>query len=346
MSINTIDVRRATLAAAWVACLQLTGCGGGGSDDAAASAPAPAPAPAATAYPSVKPAEGDYYVYQNSVTTSVPAGTAPTSSNTVRYYVNVDADGTLVRADVGSSATRFTRFYTADGAQTRVEPDVGTNVCTYAPAYRNTPLAGTLPGTSYNFSSTITCVTSGTSSSVVAGTYAAAESITLPVVGTFTAAKYSYRDTTTGTTGVTTADTTCWTDIATGRLLKCDTTSSFVPAGQTSPTNVRATAFVLSAYQRVGSAPVGDTRQGLVGKWDILDTGGGVCEGTLAAGGVYSGNCTRGNTTFTGSVDNTGHVNGTTSDGTTITGTLDSPVSGSGSVTGPGGTFGWTARRR
>ena len=246
---------------------------------------------------------------------------------------------------MGFSATRFTRFYAADGAQTRIEPDVGTNVCTYAPAYRNTPLAGTLPGTSYNFSSTITCVTSGTSSSCCRHVrcrrvdhaahrwYFHRGQVQLSRHHDWHHGCHDRRD-------------HLLDRHRHGPPAEVRHDIQFVPAGQTSPTNVRATAFVLSAYQRVGSAPVGDTRQGLVGKWDILDTGGGVCEGTLAAGGVYSGNCTRGNTTFTGSVDNTGHMNGTTSDGTTITGTLDSPISGNGSVTGPGGTFTWTARRR
>ena len=334
------------------ALLCLAACGGGGNDVD----------PASRHYPAAAPAAGDYFVYQNTTTPTLPTTEKPSDTAVTHTYAVVNADGSMSRVDTASGAndTSSTRHYAADGSLTGIDYASG-QTCSFTAGRFTAPTQSTA-GDSYHSTATESCTVGGnttTTQVAVSGQAAPLERIDLPV-GTFTAFKYSQTTTYSSATEVTTARETCWTDMTTARNVLCTGTYATVPVGQTQPTRSGSTRFELKGYSFHGQTDNGGggALQRFAGKWNVALTGGstGSCAG-LAVGtdGKVAGRCELlaadglASVPFnvSGTVDATGVASIQSNEtGEALTGNFASPATAAGTWTQKNRAGHWTATHR
>ena len=230
------------------ACLAalLVSCGGGGDDGPGAGSVGGGGGSPPT--PSRTDAEvGDYFIYEKSATTTLPAGGGTTLHTETETYRAVVADGTNQRVITYTHGQATgARTYNVHDAVISNDgyPDVGVVICSYSPPMPAAPPYPRAVGQSWSGASQFICRTS-TAAFVQTGQIVARESLVLPV-GTFDAYRATRTSTATGATGVYTETSICWYGVQRGMRLRCDTTSSRVLTGANAPDQVLSMTEVLA----------------------------------------------------------------------------------------------------
>ncbi len=326
--------------------LVVAACGGGGDSGSTAPPTTPAtpttpttPTAAEDRFHRVLAAEGDYQVFDSTVTTTLPTGVAPANTTTVRWYVNVDADASFMRVDTSSLANSRLRElgYVGGGALETTATGGLPGECRYAPAAVVTPPEGTLAGATFGSDSTVTCTDgAGTVTSTFTykfeGVAIGTETVTVPA-GTFQAFKFTQKATTQTATSTTVTDGAVWVDKASGRTVKVQNLNTSTPvSGATS--NSSTTLLEMRAYKS-GTTEVGPVVGRFVGTWSVeLRLPSGVplkpCGMTVSATGAVTVQCTSPDGsmpfTLTGTVAANGAVSMSSTTGMQATGTLGSPL--------------------
>lgn len=332
------------LALALSSAVLLSACGSG-SDDTNAET---------VTMPSAQRYMGDWFAYETTTTQTV-GGTGVSQTAQTRYVHQVNGDGSSVRVDSyggGSTSLRATRNY---DAQSRQVSNVRTTaICTYAPAVAYAPTPGTAASQAQSINSVETCTPPGGTASlgtdVGTTTVLGAESRTIPL-GSFSTVKYQsiYTYTPSGGAGAWRYNETCWVDRSMGRSVECYFDTSYTPTGQTAPTFASTQVFRLVAYSFNGAAAVGPAVRRFAGTWDLSlkrATGSSIsaCTLTVDLAGLVSGSCpgvgvsasastppaTLQTLSLTGTVSATGALSLTAPEGLTVSGSLTSPIAGSG----------------
>jgi hypothetical protein len=339
-------------------CLTVTciaaSCGGGGSDTTPTTQ---APTSNPNAYPTARPAAGDWYVYTSSESSTLPAVTGPTEHTVTRHYQTVNSDGSFTLADTESTSDKlFLNAVNSAGALESYTYD--TQHCDYAPAYRFEPPLSSLVGDTFNSRSSVSCATqsNGTTSNrslSVTGTNQALEERNI-ALGAFNTFKFTSTVIDTLTTSVRTIVRTCWIDKATGAFVECTVTFSKTLAGQNTPSEINKTKLILVAYGHGGQVTAGAAVQRFSGYWNVTLSGSSVGDCAkffVDINGQISGSCQFFTATgasgapisISGSVAADGSATVTAATGASFSGSFTSPGAASGTWVN-GGTLGtWSA---
>ena len=327
----------------------LAACGGGGSD--------PTPPDNVNAFPNVSPSAGDWYVYTSTVTPTLPTGAAPSERTITRHYRVVNSDGSFTRTDIASTVNSLaSRAYNTSGAL--VTYTSGTQLCTYAPAFRSGPPLTSVLADSFTATSTESCAIQPSGAPTLTtlsanGSNQSTESRSIPL-GTFSTFKYSQTIVASSASGVTTTLETCWIDRNTGRAVECTSTYSTVPVGQLVATASGSRIFRLEGYSFRGQTPVGAAVRRFSGNWKVNFAGSSIgdCGNLLIdINGQISGSCrfltSAGvygpSFAVTGTVGANGAATVSATTGANMTGTFTSPESANGTWVNTGASGTWTA---
>ncbi len=192
--------------------------------------------------------------------------------------------------------------------------------CQFSPQDRSPfPRRPYAVGATWTYVWTETCLNGTVATTVdktISGKVLALETVTLGLLGqvgvalggstqsNFQTARYTAtRTETERTVGTWTYSDTCWHDLAQDRTVKCDTTASFVPAGQTVPTQTYEQEQRLAFVREVRTpSPVlvtdgPSTVAQYAGRWEFKLTGSGgtvTCSNMVVSlTGNVAGNCVR-----------------------------------------------------
>lgn len=324
----------------------LVGCGGGGSGatDSTTSSTATTTSTTITTtvattttttrpmtIPKGAPTAGNSSTYAVIVT----AGGIPSTFPFTLAYTAVNPDGTKVEiASYGNGAPVFTYQMDSDFGITSLTNTAGTS-CAYSPRSIGATYPLTL-GQSWDNSYTSACTTNGATTITQirnAGSMAAVEMVATPA-GTFTAGKEVFTLTSTITGSSTTVSSqTCWHDVSTGRLLKCNVSNTITPVSGTVSTS--SSTYSLIGYVSGTGASL-PTAARFAGQWTGSFSGSdsGTCSSvTVSDTGTVTGSCfasSVGTFTINGTVSASGAASFTATTGAVFTGTISSPISGGG----------------
>ena len=321
----------------------LAACGGGGDDAGSTGTPVAAPITRTEAQ------VGDYFIYATTRAFTVPAGVPPDVYDAITTYLSIAADGTNQRVSTYSNSIPAQQN-TFDVNAAVVSQDAfigGAVICSNAPAYQAAPPYPRTVGQTWSSTSERTCGTA-TTTTTQTGEIVAREQIVLPA-GTFDSYRAERTAVIVSATSTASQRLTCWYSVERGVLLRCDYTNTTTPAGSTTPTLVASVTEVLTGLGGPARVAQGNVLPRFRGRWNVQYGGGasGSCSSLLVtASGAISGNCTpTGGATFaiTGSVTADGAVAITLPSGGVLSGTLNTPYSGSGTWTDSGLSGTWTA---
>jgi hypothetical protein len=307
----------------------LSACGGGGGTPVA-------PVTLANVYPLVTPTVGDYWLFQETVTTG--AGTPLPTPSVYTYARTYTNSNPIVRVDLDSRSDatssnflKATRTFDID--QKEVSNVIGTTNCTYAPAYSVAPSKGALPNSTFSLTSVRTCSSGTTDNFSVTGTAVGLEDVTV-AAGTFKAFKYTSTRLIKNVTNESTSVGTYWTDGVTGRVVKFVLNVKGNLPGSTVVTSDVTYTTEAIAYSAQGLGATAAPVKRFAGAWTVpfSGTASGTCSMQVASTGTISGSCngTGGSSTVSGTVTDAGLVAVQLTDGSRISGSLTSPGAGTG----------------
>lgn len=319
----------------------ITACGGGGGGGSGVS----------DSNATVNISTGDYFTYAfNQKTTS---GTT-TAYTFTRYMSDVKADQSFMTVltnsnDIGKST------WEANSDFQRVSWIGGSTSCNNSPQ-KDDPgsVKNLFVGMTWDLKYTTTCITSNTSTSYARtnkGTVVSSEPYIIAGVGSFDTYKLvsTYESVTSTERYV--SQSTCWRDKKFNRTIACETTysnyinGSSVPAASSSGTSsMKLYAFNVANFDN--NKP---SLARFSGNWTLNWSGDsyGYCSINVNIVGAISGNCYQqdpyATSSITGSVNVNGVLNITSGVGSTVSGNLNSPISGSGTWRNPTTSGSWTA---
>jgi hypothetical protein len=331
-----------TKAAAGSAVLMLlAACGGGGGDGGGPSGP----------LTRTEANAGDYFIFSNTTTTTVPSGTPVGAYNSIVTYRSVAPDGTNQRVTTASAMGPVAQqsTYNVNVALVTVDGNIGSTVplCTYSAPQ---PVAPPYPrSVGQTFGNTVVRTCNGTAVTIATtGSVTARENLVLPI-GTFDSWRTQRTVTSTFATYVVADQFTCWYSVARGNLLRCDSNHTRTQNGAATPDQVWSVAQVATGIGGPGRASEGAVLPRFQGAWRVQYTGtaNGTCAPlNVSAGGVVSGSCnpsTGGSFAVTGTVNASGGVSLTWAGGGALSGTLGTPYSGNGTWSQGPDSGTWTA---
>lgn len=342
--------------------LATAGCGGGGGGS---DATAPTSSVSSNAYPNVAPTPGDSLTYNATLSSS--NGTL--SYVFTRYFDAVEADKSYSFFQTFSvtDAARVHSHLNPSGAEIRAQLD--DTSASFPTCTNSTAVGPTSPysvGQQWSDSWTRTCVmTNGSAGPTYQesgqGSYTGVENIQT-TAGSFRALKFVSTNTSQrsdlANAPVTTTQSTCWSDVVTGRSVKCQSTIS-TAATATTPASTRTGTMELSSFIIAGLAGSSASVARFAGSWTGSFNGPdhGTCSNiAIAIDGTLNGTCTgveTGDFSIAGAVDGQGNVSfarATSLPGDLnglFSGRLTSPVAGNGGWSGTMGSGGtWTMSHR
>lgn len=319
----------------------LAACGGGGGDGGGPSGP----------LTRTEANAGDYFIFSNTTTTTVPSGVPVGAYNSIVTYRSVAPDGTNQRVTTASASGPVVQqsTYNVNVALVTVDGNIGSTVpmCTYSAPQ---PVAPPYPrSVGQTFGNTVVRTCNGTAVTVATtGSVTARENLVLPI-GTYDSWRSQRTVTTTFATYVIVDQFTCWYSVARGNLLRCDSNHTRTQNGAGAPDQVWTVAQVATGIGGPGRASEGAVLPRFQGTWRVQYAGGGVgtCPSlNVTSAGAVSGICypsTGGSFAVSGSVDVNGSVSLTWAGGGALSGTLNTPYSGSGNWSEGAFTGTWAA---
>ncbi len=246
--------------------------------------------------------------------------TAGTGYYSTHYLSALDRTSQLYTHTVTFSDSRPYEVRNFGSRNQSVATSFDNTRCQFSPQDRSPfPRRPYAVGTTWSYVWTETCLNGTVATTVdktISGRVAALETISLGLLGqvgvalggstqrNFQTARYTATRTETDrTVGTWTYTDTCWHDLAQDRTVKCDTTATFVPAGQTAPTQTYEQEQRLAFVREVRTpSPVlvtdgPSTVAQYAGRWDfkLVGSGGTVTCSNMAVSltGNVSGNCVR-----------------------------------------------------
>lgn len=330
--------RVARLVAAALLAAGLSACGGGGGGGGSdAGTPAAPTGPVLTARADLT--VGEYMVYDK-LQTNHNTGVTPVMVKLTWMFDRVGATVRKKETAYGTSSRLWT--YDATSALASVSSG-GLESCTYAPGLQFSPPYPRWVGQTWNITSTMNC---SSTTSQQQGRVVAREPLTLPI-GTFDSLRVERTGVDIGGTYRSDVIETCWYDTARGFVLRCETDYTY-RHGAAGSTTGWTDVWVLSGMGGPGRAPTGFVLARFSGDWEMAYAGSPavVCNRLqVSPDGSVSGACSTAPSGGFGTVNTHGALSITLQNGMTLTGTLSTPDSGSGTWTLGASSGTWTATR-
>jgi hypothetical protein len=281
---------------------------------------------------------GDYFNY--SYTSKSSAGTQ-TAYTFTRFMSDVKPDQSFVTDYTYSNDFQKSTYETNNNFQ-EINWNSATTSCSNSPITTSPGSVKNLKvGTTWDLKYNRTCITSNTSTiynTTNKGSVVASEPFVIGAI-TFDTYKLVYTIDQSTTTNRNITNYICWRDKTFDRTLACDSTYANYPNGAmvTTAANSGSTSFKLNSFSVTGFTSNKPSVARFAGKW-VLNWSGdsfGNCAITANVVGVIVGTCTQQTPyvttgSITGNVDLNGNLNITGEIGSTISGNLTSPISGSG----------------
>lgn len=321
----------------------LSACGGGGGGGSSAGTGVSA---------------GDSLTSTTTVVTTSNTPNSTSSYDSTQYISSISASGVSTIYQTRSNGS-FVKYELDADLQEQTygiaDPTSGqiTTTCVNSPKI-NSPGATLSVGKTWNFSYTRTCT--GAQPSVTqfnnVGSVVASEAFPTSV-GSFDSYKLSYtltQNITSGSNpGVWVGTNTCWRSKTLNKTVGCNADATFTPSGSSTPTITQTVTTSLTAINVASYTGSQRTIKALSGNWTTQWSGSnaGSCSMLVTDAGTASGSCTQTSPyyesfTVTGTVNANGSINASGSTGAIITGTLNTPISASGTWSNTGTSGSWT----